>query len=128
MAKNHPYQFVYFNKFAGKNVGNYFELDYWGNSNKSTLEFIAKIDEGDDIKIFVYSNSPYYFSLLLVDKIDRHRIKFVYNLNDADYLVTNHYYQENNPIDLNTKLKKEYKLLKEFKVDNMTINSIFKLN
>ena len=128
MVKNHPYQFVYFNKFAGKNVGNYFELDYWGTSNISALSFIAKRDKRNDIKIYVFSDSPYHFSLLLADKEVQHRIKFVNNLNEADYLVTNHHYQKNNPIVLNNKLKKEYKLLKEFKVDEMIINSVYKIN
>ena len=128
MVKNHPYQFVYFNKFAGNNVGNYFELDYWGTSNRSVLEFIAKNDKRNDIKVYVYSDSPYYFSLLLADKEDRDRIKFVNDLTKADYLVTNHYYQKNNPILLNNKLRKEYKLLKEIKVDKMTINSVYKIN
>ena len=128
MVKNHPYQFVYFNKFAGKNVGNYFELDYWGTSNRSALAFIAERDKRNDIKIYVSSNSPYYFSLLLTDKLDRKRIKFVANLDNADYLVTNHYYQKNNPIVLNNKLKKKYKLLKEFKIDEMIINSVYKIN
>jgi len=66
--------------------------------------------------------------LLLADKEVRYRIKFVNNLNEADYLVTNHYYQKNNPIVLNNKLKKEYKLLKEIKVDKMIINSVYKIN
>ena len=128
MVKNHPYQYVYFNKFAGNNVGSYFELDYWGNSNRSVLEFIVKSDKRNNIKVHVYSNSPYYFSLLLADKEDQYRIKFVNNLNEADYLVTNHYYQKNNPIVLNNKLKKKYKLLKEIKVDKMIINSIYQIN
>jgi hypothetical protein len=103
-------------------------LDYWGTSNISALSFIAKRDKRNDIKIYVFSDSPYHFSLLLADKEVRYRIKFVNNLNEADYLVTNHYYQKNNPIFLNNKLKKEYKLLKEFKVDKMIINSIYKIN
>ena len=128
MFKNHPYQFVYFNKFAGKSVANYFELDYWGNSNRSALTFISKNDNRNNIKVYVFSNSPYHFSLLLMDKEDQNRIKFVNKLNEADYLVTNHFYIRNNPIILNNKLKEEYKLLKEFKVDEMIINSVYKIN
>ena len=67
-------------------------------------------------------------SLLLVDKDDRKRIKFVDDINDADFLLTNHYYQEGNPIVINQNLKKEFKLLKEFKVDEMVINSIYIIN
>src|SRR6185503_17656564 len=35
MIKNHPYQDLYFNRLAGKNLGEvqkHFELDYWGLS------------------------------------------------------------------------------------------------
>ena len=128
MIKNHPFQFVYFNKFAGKNVGNYFELDYWGTSNRSSLTYIVNSDKRDELKVYVSSVSPYHFSLLLVDKDDRKRIKFVDDINDADLLLTNHYYQEGNPIVINQNLKKEFKLLKEFKVDEMVINSIYIIN
>ena len=128
IIKNHPFQFVYFNKFAGKNVGSNFELDYWGTSNASALKYIINNDKRDTLNVYSSSNSPYYFSLLLVDSKDRDRIKFVNNKNYADFLVTNHYYLKGDPILINKEFKKEFKLLKEFKVDNMTINSIFKLN
>ena len=128
MVKNHPFQFVYFNKLAGNNVGSYFELDYWGTSNKSSLEYIAKINNSDEINIYVSSVSPYYFSSLLLNKDDRKRIKFTKDIDDANFLVTNHYYQKGNPLTINEELKREYKLLKEFKVDNMIINSVYKIN
>ena len=85
MIKNHPYQFVYFNKFAGKNVENYFELDYWGTSNRSALTYIANNDKKDKLKVYVLSNSPYHYSLLLLNKNDRKRIKFENDMNNADY-------------------------------------------
>ena len=128
MIINHPFQFVYFNKFAGKKVGNYFELDYWGVSNRSSLTYIVNNDKRNELKVYVSSVSPYRFSLLLVDKRDRKRIKIVDNVNDADFLVTNHYYQEGNPIKINQNLKKKFKLLKEFKVNEMVINSVYKIN
>ena len=128
MTKNHPFQFVYFNKIAGNNVGNNFELDYWGTSNRNALKYIINNDKRDSVNVYVLSNSPYYFGLLLIDKKERDKIKFVNNENDADFLVTNHYYLKGNPILVNRKLKKKFKLLKEFKVDEMTINSIYKVN
>jgi len=128
MVKNHPFQFVYFNILAGNNVSNYFELDYWGTSNKSSLEYITKINNSDEINIYISSVSPYYFSSLFLNKNDRKRIKFTSDINNANFLVTNHYYQTGNPATINEKLKKEFKLLKEFKVDNMIINSVYKIN
>ena len=46
----------------------------------------------------------------------------------ANYLVTNHYYQRGNPLAMKEKLKKEFELFKEFKVDDIPINSIYKIN
>ena len=80
------------------------------------------------LKVYASSSSPYYFSLLLVDSKDRDRIKFVNNENYADFLVTNHHYLKGDPILINKELKKKFKLLKEFKVNNMAINSIFKVS
>ena len=123
MIKNHPYQFVYFNKLAGKNVINNFDLDYWGTSNKNALTYITANDKRDKLKIYVSSNSPYHISLVLMDKNDRKRLEFVDNKNNANYLVTNHYYQRGNPLAMKEKLKKEFELFKEFKVDDIPINS-----
>ena len=135
MISNHPYQFVYFNFLSGKNINSNFEFDYWGLSNKDALLHILKTDKKDYIKIYIYSDSPYYFSLTLINKNDRNRIKFVNNIKDADYLVTNHYYAwgnrsiaKDNPVLINLKLKKEFSVIKEFNVDNIPINSIYKIN
>ena len=128
MVQNHPYQFIYFNKLAGKNVENKFELDYWGTSNKDVLDYILNNSEESIIKIYILSSSPYEYSLSLIDKNKRGRIAFVDNQKDADFLVTNHYYQKGNPVNVNNKLKKEFKIFKEFKVDGMPINTIFKNN
>ena len=50
MVTNHPFQFVYFNKFAGNNIMNNFEIDYSGTSNRSALSYIAKNDIRNKIK------------------------------------------------------------------------------
>ena len=135
MIKNHPFQFVYFNSLAGNNINNNFELDYWGTSNKHLLNYLLKYDKKEEIKIYIFSDSPYYFSLPILDIKRRNRIEFVTDINSADYLVTNHYYAfgtrkkiADNPIFLNNHLKKKFKLLKEIKVDNLPINSIYKVN
>ena len=134
MIKNHPYQFVYFNTFAGKNVNKNFELDYWGTSNKNLLDYLIENEPKENIKIYIFSDSPYYFSLPMINAKDRERINFVKTLDEADYLVSNHYYsfgnrknETDNPILLANKLKKKYKLFKEIKVDNLPINSIYKI-
>ena len=97
-------------------------------SNKSVLTYIVTNDTRDKLNIYVSSESPYHFSLLLMNKDERKRLNFVDNIKKADFLVTNHYYQEGNPIKINQNLKKKFKLLKEFKVNEMVINSVYKIN
>ena len=128
MFKNHPFQYVYFNFLTGKNVSENFELDYWGLSNMRTLSYILKNNDKNEINIFVLSVSPYNFSTYMLNEEDKKRIKFVESIKEADYLVTNHYYQKGEPDTIKNNLNNTYKLIKEFKVDNITINSIYKVN
>ena len=128
MTQNHPYQYMYFNFLTGKNVAKNFELDYWGLSNLGALSYILKNSDKKQVRIFVSSVSPYIFSTYMLNEEDQKRIEFVEFVKDADYLVTNHYYQKGNPITIKNNLSSRYKLIKEFKVDNISINSIYKVN
>ena len=125
MMINHPFQFVYFNKFAGNNIMNNFELDYSGTSNRSALSYIAKNDIRNKINVHIYSVSPYQWSLLMLDEKERKRLKFTKNIDEANFIVTNHFYQKNNPSVIRQILKKKYRLFKEFMVDGIPINSIY---
>lgn len=51
MSVNHPYQNVYFNFLAGKNIRQNFELDYWGLSYRQGLEYILANDKSSHINI-----------------------------------------------------------------------------
>ena len=44
MIKHHPFQNVYFNMLAGKEIEKKFEMDYWGLSNKQALDYILKME------------------------------------------------------------------------------------
>jgi len=125
MVTNHPFQFVYFNKFAGNNIMNNFEIDYSGTSNRSALSYIAKNDTRNKINLHIFSISPYHWSLLMIDAEDRKRFKFTKNIEEANFIVTNHFYQNKNPIKASQDLKKKYRLYKEFMVDGIPINSIY---
>ena len=132
-----------FNKLLNKPINNIIFLiflyiafnqlkypDSWNLASQEEFGLKMILNNGDQsvIKIYVLSSSPYEFSLSLIDKNKRDRIEFVNNQKDADFLVTNHYYQKNNPIEVNNKLKNKFKIFKEFKVDGMPINTIFKNN
>ena len=45
--------------------------------------------------------------------------------NEADFIVTNHYYQKKNPSKMRLFLKKKYRPVYEIKVNNIIINSLY---
>ena len=53
----HPFQYIYFNSIFEKKANKLFEIDYWGVSNKFSLEKILK----DNFQVQVVLNS-YFFS------------------------------------------------------------------
>ncbi len=56
MIRLHPFENVYFNFLAGENlsaVQKRFELDYWGLSSRSALEYVVANDHSDTIKFFL---------------------------------------------------------------------------
>ena len=59
MFKNHPYQFVYFNKFAEKNIAEKFELDYWGVSGRDLAKNISTLNKNSIKKPCILANPPY---------------------------------------------------------------------
>ncbi len=137
IIKNHPYQYTYFNfTVKEKNLRN-FELDYYGVSNLDLLKKIIKINDKNTVKIYVYSVNPYHLSLNLLNDEDKKRILFTKNIEEADYLVTNHYYQKYyfdhkdlfdkiHPTNIEKYLLKNYELVNEIKANGVSINSIYK--
>jgi len=92
MIKNHPYQNVYFNILAGKNmtiVKDRFELDYWGLSYRKALEHILERDKSEKIKIFV-ANQPGVDNANILPSGDRDRIIYVNNPEQAEYFISNY--------------------------------------
>lgn len=72
MIVNHPFQNVYFNYLAGKNVRQNFELDYWGLSYKQGLEYILANDKSDII--YIANNMGVNIGILPAE--DRKRFMF----------------------------------------------------
>ena len=99
MINNHPYQNVYFNFIAGKNVKKNFEIDYWGLSNKQALELILKNDQRNLIKVGSAGPISLNNSMQILSKSNRDRLIASRNI-DADYII-------NNYIDWHGKYKKK---------------------
>ncbi len=92
IVKYHPYQNVYFNILAGRNmeeIKNNFELDYWGLSYRKALEYILKNDTDKVIKIYVASQ-PGKENARILTAGDRSRLVYVKNPDEAKYFLS-HY-------------------------------------
>ena len=78
MIHNHPYQHVYFNALAGRNmeeIKNNFELEYFGTSYKDGLEYILENDSRELIR-FGSQNWPGQQNLKILSEEDRKRIRW----------------------------------------------------
>jgi hypothetical protein len=116
----HPYENVYFNILAGKDmqeVKKNFELDYYGLSSKQALEYILKNDPSPKIR-FNAIMTPQLLNMQLLPIDQRNRIQFA-DLENADYFIGQ--YRSKN---------QHYNFKKEVfsaMVGNASIISVFKL-
>jgi hypothetical protein len=86
----HPYQNVYFNFLAGKNLKERFDLDYWGLSNRQALEFILSSDRRVIVPVWSNNFPKLDVAMKSLPFEDRNRLKVVDQLADADYVVNNY--------------------------------------
>jgi hypothetical protein len=90
MVKNHPYEHLYFNRFAGKDmkeIKQRFELDYWGLSYRQALEYIVRTDSSPRIRVFPFTY-PGRVNTAMLSPRDRARIDLVFSPDEADYVTT----------------------------------------
>ncbi|MFN0049017.1 MAG: glycosyltransferase family 39 protein [Cytophagales bacterium] len=96
IVQMHPYQNVYFNVLAGKNIRHTFEMDYWRLSYAKALNYIAKTDTSKQIRVFINGNKDV---LLISPKWVREKISIDPDtLLESKYFVTNYrYHHEDYP-------------------------------
>ena len=134
---NHPYQYNFYNSIISKNNIKNFELDYYGISNLKILNKIIDLSKKEIIKIYVFSVNPYYLSKNMMNESDKKRIQFTENIDEADFIVSNHYYQkyyyknkkyfENvHPLEVEKYLVENFKLIYEIRSNKVNVNSIYK--
>jgi len=119
MVRAHPYQNVYFNAFAGKNIESRLEVDYWGLSYRKGLEYIVSVDHRPQIKIMAPAWQPIELSVNMLPLEDRKRIMVVQfeSGEAADYLITNYRWHPE-PYTQGPEIK-------SFKTDGVRLYSIF---
>jgi hypothetical protein len=118
IIRYHPFQGVYFNTLAGNNVGQKFELDYWGLSFRQGLEYIVKSDKRPVISLSANVILPMMNNSIFLKEQDIRRLKLA-DIHQADYFLTNYRWHP-----------QPYQLANEVytvSVDNLKIMSVFRL-
>jgi hypothetical protein len=123
MAKNHPYQNLYFNKLTGgiRGAKNRFDMDYWGLSYRQGLEYILKTDTDNPIPFATfYPNGKN--NVLILPEEQRNRLLNVREINNARYFLTNFR-------GYRTSMDNEYPYEKYFsaKIDGVEILVVYKI-
>lgn len=94
----HPHQNVYFNLLVGgtKGAKGKFDLDYWGLSYRQGLEYVLQTDDSLEIPLYV-AHEVGVFSRLMLAPQDRRRLRFVEDLGEARYYLTNFRWHDDEP-------------------------------
>jgi hypothetical protein len=90
MVRDHPYQNVYFNRLAGRDlqeIKGRFELDYWGLSCRRGIEHLAAHDDSPQITVLITTQPAVSNSWMLSNK-HRGRFRFTDNPAEARYFVS----------------------------------------
>ena len=126
--KHHPHQHVYFNILSKNFVKNNFPIDYWGVSNRETLERILKNNEFIyPLKISTTSFTDLNKTKLIINENLREKFIFIEDDHDnADLIFTNYYYfvrpiYNKKRYNIPNHFQSYYKL----RIEGMTINEIF---
>jgi hypothetical protein len=123
MVQSFPLQHLYFNTLITSKSPEYarrnYEVDYWGLSYKSALEYILEHDTSSQILVCP-SNFPGYFNETILTESQDKRIRMV-GLEHADYFISEYRFHPQEYDSLN--IYKFYGI----QVSNSTVNQIFKL-
>ena len=122
--KYHPHQYVFFNLISKHYANKNFDLDWWGISHKSSLEYILKDSRKDQIKVFTEGFSSLQNTYLFLDEKSKKKISIVFDLNDADYIIDS----KMKRVRVNNILNKlsTFNLIYELNVDGQPVNGIYK--
>ena len=127
LIKLHPYQYVYFNVLFEKNANKLFEIDYWGVSNKHSLEIIAKkYFKKDKLIIGVASFTDLYLSKkMLSQDLQKKIIISGQDYTNADLIFTNNYFEINPKYDDKYDIPKNFKKYFSLKKGSILINEYY---
>ncbi len=122
-TKNHPHQYLFFN-FLSKNYAyKNFDLDWWGVSHKSSIEYILQDSKKKRISVYAEGFTNLKDTYLYLDKKAKDRIVLV-GFQNADYVIDNKMrrVRANNNLRDNNNFELIYDLI----VSNQVVASIYK--
>ena len=123
MMKNHPHQYVYFNKYFSSNADKNFELDFIGASYNQNLKYLIKNEKKDKYYICNSSETELWYPLFSLT--DEDRLKFIETSKEnAEYWITNYHFDKNT---YDEDFFRKYEILNEIIIDGNKINSLLKL-
>ena len=122
MIKNHPNQYLYFNLLNKQYFMKNFDLDWWGISHKTSLDFILKNDDSDKINVYASGFTSLRDTYLFLNEEDKSRI-ILSNIDEADYIIDNKMKRIRPYRSIN---KNEYSKYYILKVDDVTVTEVYK--
>ena len=128
LYKFHPYQSIYFNNTFKINVSKNFQVDTPSLSRVDALKFILA-DSPNKLTINVGNTSwtPFSNGKDLLSENDKKKLVFVgQELKKADYIYTNNIYLHDEKLTNKYKVPDDFIKIKEFKINNIEIYSIYK--
>ena len=126
MIKIHPYQYAYFNFFAGNSIEKRFDVDYWALSNKQALEYILLNNDMSTIKVYRASHMNLNTSKKIFSNELKENIRIVDDKSKADFIISNGRHWTGNPNEKFAKIPNNFTIYKEITTDRVKIVSIFK--
>ena len=123
----HPFQGIYFNSIFEKNANKLFEIDYWGISNKYSLNQLAKNNfERDKITVGVASFTNLYLSKKMLEKKFGNKLVISgQDFDNADFIFNNNYFGTNPNHDDRYHIPENYKKYSELKKGKILINEFY---
>ena len=129
LYKYHPFQSVYFNNFISSKNKKKFEIDTQSLSRVHGLQTLLQ-SKKDKIYIATASWTPLEDARSLIPKKLWNRFVFLgtSNMNEADYIYSNYYYEVDTNYNKKYKIPKNFSLYKNLIIDGTRIYSIYKKN
>ena len=121
--KNHPHQYVFFNVLSKNYAIKNFDLDWWGISHKTSLEYILNNSQKNKIKVFAEGFTSLNDTYLFLDNDKKNRI-ILSDIEEADYIIDSK--MKRMRVNNNIKENDEFKLIYELNIDGQAVNAIYK--